>query len=169
MTETIIFYILALFLVGGSIGMVANRNTVFSAASFMLAMIALSGMFALLQQGFLFLAQIMVAVGAVITLSLLVIVSVNIHPRYLPEEPNLPKWIGVSALLAAPVVALLYEAFMQTPLSFGEVGEGFGSVRTLGSALFSEWVLPFELVSVLLLIAMLAGIVISQRRSDHDA
>ncbi|MEA1919765.1 MAG: NADH-quinone oxidoreductase subunit J [Campylobacterota bacterium] len=169
MLESSIFYILALFLLGGSLGMVFNRHSVFSAVSFMLAMIALAGMFALLQSSFLFLAQILVAVGAIVTLALLVIASVNAQIDNVPDEPRKNWWLLGSSILVLPFSALLITAIKNSTLSFAPLSEEFGSVRAVGRELFSEWVLPFELVSILLLIALVASIVISQRRMDHDA
>jgi NADH-quinone oxidoreductase subunit J len=167
--ETLIFYTLALFLLGGSLGMILNKNTVFSAASFMLAMIALAGMYALLHQSFLFLAQILVAVGAVVTLSLLVIVSVNLNPKFIPDEPHRGRWLLIATLLSLPIVGLLIAAVLKSNLAFAPLSEGFGTLKATGAALFSKWVLPFELVSILLLIAMVAGIIISRRKGSYDA
>jgi len=166
--ENSIFYLLSLFLLGGSIGMVINRHTVFSAVSFMLAMIALAGMFALLQSSFLFLAQILVAVGAVITLSLLVIVSVNVQLDNVPDEPRKWLWIAGATVLVIPFTLLLIEAISQSGLVFAPLDKEFGSIHAIGAELFSDWVLPFEWVSILLLVALVAGIVISQRRMDHE-
>jgi NADH-quinone oxidoreductase subunit J len=169
MIEQGIFWILTLFLVGGSLGMITSRHSVFASANFMLAMIALSGIFALLNQSFLFLAQILVAVGAVITLALLVIVSVNIHQRYTPDEPNMRRWLAGVSLLVLPFFVLLINTAGKMPISFKDVPAEFGTVRGVGATLFSDWVLPFELVSILLLVAMLAAIIISRRGGDHDA
>jgi len=107
--ENSIFAILALFLLMGSLGMIIFKQTLFSAISFMLAMLALAGMFALLQNSFLFLAQIMVSVGAVVVLSMLVIVSVNIKEVNLPKEPAKFRWMILSAVLVTPLAMLIYK------------------------------------------------------------
>jgi NADH-quinone oxidoreductase subunit J len=167
--ENSIFYTLALFLLGGSVAMVSSRHTVFSAISFLLAMVALAGMFALLQSSFLFLAQLLVAVGAVVTLSLLVIASVNISDRHIPSEPYKNRWFILSALLVVPLNILLIKTINRSTLTFADVDENFGSLKEMGEALFSHWVLPFELISILLLVALVAAIVISQKRMDSDA
>lgn len=164
MSETIIFYTLALFLLGGASGMITARRTIFSAASFMLSMIALSGMFALLHQSFLFLAQLLVAVGAIITLSMLVIVSVNISERYIPKEPHLGRALLLGAMIAAPIVALIVAALRaHFTASFASVPEDFGTLASIGATLFSAWVLPFELISLLLLAALIGAVVISRK------
>ena len=77
MLEVSIFIILALFMLGGSIAMITNKQTVFSAFGFLVTMIGLAGMFALLNAQFLAIAQILVSVGAVVVLSMLTILTVN--------------------------------------------------------------------------------------------
>ena len=91
MLEISIFSILALFMIGGSIAMITNRQTVFSAFGFLVAMIGLAGIFALLNSQFLAVAQIMVSVGAVVVLSMLTILTVNANEKSLPHEPNKTK------------------------------------------------------------------------------
>lgn len=165
MLENSIFFILALFLIIGAIGTISFKQSVFSAISFLLAMVALGGLFALLNQSFLFLAQILVAVGAVVTLSLLVIVSVNVSDKNLPKEDGLSFWqIFLASLLILPILRLIYKAISSQNFIFSKVSDDFGSLSFVGKFLFSDWVLPFEIVSILLLSAMIGGIVISTRK-----
>lgn len=169
MLENSIFAVLALFLLLGSAGMIGFKQTLFSAISFMLAMLALAGIFALLDNSFLFLAQIMVSVGAVVVLTLLVIVSVNIKEVNLPNEPFKFRWIFLSALLVAPLAMLIYKALTHVHYTWAETEEGYGSLKMMGMTLFHDWVLPFEIVSVLLLAAMVGAIVIARKEQSHDA
>jgi NADH-quinone oxidoreductase subunit J len=161
--ENSIFAVLALFLLLGSSGMVVFRQTLLSAFSFMTAMLALAGMFALLENSFLFLAQIMVAVGAVVVLTLLVIVSVNIKEVNLPEEPLKFRWLLLSALLVTPLAVLIYSALTHVNHIWAKTDEGYGSLKSMGMTLFHDWVLPFEIVSVMLLAAMVGAIVIARK------
>ena len=85
MLEISIFTILALFMLAGSIAMISNRQTLFSAFGFLVAMIGLAGMFALLESRFLAIAQIMVSVGAVVVLSMLTILTINSKNENLPR------------------------------------------------------------------------------------
>jgi len=167
--ENSIFAILALFLLMGSLGMIIFKQTLFSAISFMLAMLALAGMFALLQNSFLFLAQIMVSVGAVVVLSMLVIVSVNIKEVNLPKEPAKFRWMILSAVLVTPLAMLIYKALTHVHAVFEKTTEDYGSLKMMGATLFQEWVLPFEIVSVLLLAAMVGAIVIGRKEQPYDS
>jgi NADH-quinone oxidoreductase subunit J len=135
----------------------------------MTAMLALAGMFALLENSFLFLAQIMVAVGAVVVLTLLVIVSVNIKESNLPEEPLKFRWMLLSALLVTPLALLIYRALTHVNQTWAKADEGYGSLKMMGQVLFHDWVLPFEIVSLLLLAGMVGAIVIARKEQPHDA
>ncbi len=148
-------------MLGGSIAMLTNKQTLFSAFGFLVAMIGLAGMFALLDSRFLTLAQIMVSVGAVVVLSMLTILTINAREENLPHEPNKYKWILVSSLLVLPITILIYKsttALYQSFLPMQTV-----SSKVVGKLLFSEWVLPFETVSILLLAAMVGAIVIARK------
>ncbi|MDA3947430.1 MAG: NADH-quinone oxidoreductase subunit J [Helicobacteraceae bacterium] len=169
MLENSIFVLLALFLLLGSAGMVGFKQTLFSAISFMMAMLALAGMFALLDNSFLFLAQIMVSVGAVVVLSLLVIVSVNVKEENLPKEPAKFRWMLFAVVLVAPLAIVIYKALTYMPHTWAKTGEGYGSLKMMGMTLFKDWVLPFEIVSVLLLAAMVGAIVIARKEPSNDA
>lgn len=169
MLENSIFAVLALFLLGGSIGMIVFKQTLFSAISFMMGMLALAGIFALLENSFLFLAQIMVSVGAVVVMTLLVIVSVNVKEANLPKEPAKFRWMLLGGVLVAPLAAVIYKALTHLHHTWAGTSEGYGSLEMLGLTLFHDWVLPFEIVSVLLLAAMLGAIVIARKEPSNDA
>ena len=166
MLEISIFSILALFMIGGSIAMIINRQTVFSAFGFLVAMIALAGMFALLNNQFLALAQIMVSVGAIVVLSILTILTVNAKDKSLPHEPNKYKWILFTSILVTPFTILLYKTLTALPDHFSDMETVTSKV--LGKALFSEWVLPFEFLSILLLSAMVGAIVIARKSKRKE-
>ena len=166
MLEISIFSILALFMIIGSVAMITNRQTVFSAFGFLVAMIALAGMFALLSNQFLALAQIMVSVGAIVVLSMLTILTVNAKDKSLPREPNKYKWIFFTSILVTPFTILLYKTLTALPDHFASMETVTSKV--LGKALFSEWVLPFEILSILLLSAMVGAIVIARKSKRKE-
>ena len=166
MLEISIFSILALFMIAGSIAMITNRQTVFSAFGFLVAMIGLAGIFALLNSQFLAVAQIMVSVGAVVVLSMLTILTVNANEKNLPHEPNKNKWIIFTSVLVAPFTILLYKALTTLPDHFSTM-ETINS-KVIGKELFSKWVLPFEILSILLLSAMVSAIVIARKSKSKE-
>lgn len=165
MLEISIFTILALFMLGGSIAMITNKQTVFSAFGFLVTMIGLGGMFALLDARFLAIAQIMVSVGAVVVLSMLTILTINIKEENLPYEGHKYKWMIFASILVLPIILLIYKSTTAMYDRFMDLEQVTSKV--IGKLLFSEWVLPFEIVSILLLSAMLGAIVIA-RKDKHD-
>lgn len=165
MLELSIFVILALFMIGGSVAMITNKQTIFSAFGFLVAMIGLAGMFALLDSRFLALAQIMVSVGAIVVLSMLTILTINAKEESLPHEPHKYKWILVSTILVMPFTFLLYKTLSSFGQNF-ELTQSFTS-KVIGKTLFTNWVLPFEIVSILLLAAMLGAIVIARKEEKE--
>ena len=169
MLENSLFAALAAFMLGGAIAMIWLKQTLYGAFGFLCAMLALAGMFALLENSFLFLAQMLVAVGAVVVIGLMVIVSVNARVSNLPHEPNKLRWMLLGAALTLPFGLLLYRALIHLHRAFAPTASGFGSVKAVGQALFRDWALPFEIVSVLLLAAMLGAIVIARKEPNNDA
>jgi len=162
MLELSLFSILALFMLGGSVAMIINKQPLFSAFGFLVSMLGLAGMFALLDSQFLALAQIMVSVGAIVVVSMLTILTVNAREKNLPDEPYKYRWIIFSALLVSPLTLLMYKSMTLLHEQFN--GIDVVDTKAIGSLLFSQWVLPFEIVSVLLLSAMVGAIVIARKK-----
>ena len=161
MLETSIFIILALFMLAGSITMIVSKQTIFSAFGFLVTMIGLAGIFALLDARFLAIAQIMVSVGAVVVFSILTILTINMKEENLPHEYNKYKWMVFTSILVLPITVLIYKSTTAMYQNF--VGLEQVTSKVVGKLLFTEWVLPFEIVSILLLSAMLGAIVIARK------
>ena len=168
MPETIIFILLSLFLLLGSLTVVAARRPATNAVGFMAVLLAVAGLFALLHLTFLFLAQVLVSVGAVVVLTLIVILTVNLKEEQLPKEPLKYLWIVVTSAVVAPFGWLLYRTLASVAHAFPPVEEGFGSAEATGRALFGDWVLPFEILSLLLLAAMVGAIIIGKKEQAYD-
>lgn len=169
MLENSIFLILAIFLIGGSLTMVWSRETIISAFGFFVAMLAMAGVFALLGNSFLFLAQIMVSVGAIVVLSMMVITAINLKEKNLPDEPNKLRWILFTAFIVTPFSLLMYRTLVLAHQNFAQIAEGYGSLKVLGGVLFKDWVLSFEIISVLLLAAMVGAVVIARKEPSDGA
>ena len=162
MLENSIFIILAIFLLAGSITVIWAKSIVYNAFGFLIALISVSGLFALLNNSFLFLAQLMVSVGAVVVLTLIVIMTMNLKDENMPKEPYKNLWISVSTLLLIPFFVLLYKGISKIG-DFKETNESFADIKSLGEVLFNNWILPFEIVSILLLSALIGAIIIGRK------
>ena len=168
MPETIILTLLSIFLIVGALTVVAATRPATNAVGFLAVLLSVAGLFALLNQSFLFLAQIMVSVGAVVVLTLIVILTINLREEQFPKERFRPLWFALAALVTAPFGWLLYKTLVSVALPFPQIKEHFGSTEAIGRALFGQWVLPFEILSLLLLAAMVGAIIIGKKEQSYD-
>lgn len=161
----IIFFLLAFFAISGALGMIMFHQPVHSALSLILTIIAVAGLFALLNASFLFMVQIIVYAGAIITLFIFIIMFLNVKEANLPKEPNKYLTMFIGALCLIPFNILVLKSFykMPPPLSMLLLDRDFGEIKPLGLELFNHWLLPFELISILLLVALLGAVVFGRK------
>ena len=162
----IIFIILALFAIGGGLGMVMFHQPIHSALSLILTIVALSGLFALLSASFLFMVQIIVYAGAIITLFIFIIMFLNVKEANLPKEPykNITLFLGSIALI--PLNVLVLRSFSKLPMMDVPLANDFGDIKRLGEELFNHWLLPVELISILLLVALVGAVVFGRKEEE---
>ncbi|WP_201353290.1 NADH-quinone oxidoreductase subunit J family protein [Hydrogenimonas urashimensis] len=168
MPEKIVLTLLASFLMVGALTVVVARRPATGAIGFLAVLLAVAGLFALLAQSFLFLAQILVSVGAVVVLTLIVVLTINLKEEQFPKERFKPLWFVTASIVTAPFGWLLYETLVSVANRFPEAKEGFGTIEAVGKTLFSDWVLPFEILSLLLLAAMVGAIIIGKKEQAYD-
>jgi len=161
----IFFYVFALLALAGAIGMVANvRNAVASAMSLLVTMVALAGIYVLLEAHLVAVFQIMVYGGAIVVLFLFVVMLLDIRSdEFAPTRQRLVKFLSV------PIVALLVAVLWRMDAALPEpppVPPGFGGHRAIGLALFTDYVLLVELASLILLAAIVGALVLAKRKVD---
>ena len=162
----ILFYVFAVLTLGCGVLVIANpfsRNPITSAMFLVLTIISMAGLFVLLHAFFLAAVQILVYAGAVIVLFLFVIMLLDLKA----ESVRKIKFLGVLAGLASvgAILAIFIKTLHATPLETNPpVVEG--GTEQLGKLLFTQYVLPFEVVSVLLLVAMVGVILLSKKNLD---
>jgi len=162
----IVFVVLSIFAVGGGLGMILFAQPIYSAMSLIVCLVALGGVFALLNAPFLFMVQIILYAGAIITLLLFIIMFLNIKGENLPDEPNKIATIFVGAVLLLPFNMLILKAFntfSDKPMHI--LGKDFGDIYSFGMELFHKWLIPFELISMLLLAALVGAVVYARKGS----
>ena len=161
----LLFVVLSFLVLLGGAGVLFSRQPLHAGMSFIVSIIALAGLFALLSHTFLFMVQIILYAGAVITLMLFVIMVLNVQETILPDESLQPKSLFFGVLCLAPVVIAVIKAIGSLPQKeFYIVPNDFGGIELLGAKLFTSWVLPFELISVLLLAALVAAVVLASKK-----
>jgi NADH-quinone oxidoreductase subunit J len=165
--RTLVFYFLAAILVVASLRVVTLRNPVHAALHLVLAFFSACGVWILLQAEFLAIALILVYVGAVMVLFLFVVMLLDIDLDRLREGfwSYLPLGAIIALLVVAEMVLVLFSA------KYGEVLESevppvdaaFSNVQAVGRLLFTEYVYPFELASVVLLVGIVAAAALTFR------
>lgn len=165
MATDILFYVLAaLTLVFGAL-VVANpfsRNPVTSAMFLVLTIISMAGLFVLLNAFFLAAVQVLVYAGAVMVLFLFVIMLLDLKE----EERRKVKKLGLIAglLSVGAIVAIFIKSIRDAHLGKDlPTPAAVGDTATLGKMLFTNYLLPFEIVSILLLVAMIGVILLSKK------
>jgi NADH-quinone oxidoreductase subunit J len=161
-----LFYLFGGVALVSALGMVLNvRNTVASAMSLVITMVALAAVFLLLDAYLVAVIQIMVYAGAIVVLFLFVVMLLNLRSDAFPAPRSvLWKLVGVAATGALLVAFVRFLPGRIPPPA--ELAPGFGGYREVGRALFTTWVLPFEVTSYLLLAAIVGAVVLAKRRLD---
>jgi NAD(P)H-quinone oxidoreductase subunit 6 len=161
--QIVSFGILAFMMLGAALGVVLLNNIVYSAFLLGLVFISIAGLYILLNAGFVAAAQVLIYVGAVNVLILFGIMLVN---KRQPFRPVQNAWLGraATALVCVGLFALLGAMVLATPwpVSEGAIA-GDRAIYVIGLHFFSDFLLPFELVSVLLLMALIGAIVLARR------
>ena len=162
-TELICFVVLAAIVVIGSLGVILLANIVYSAFLLGGVFMAVAGLYLLLNASFVAAAQVLVYVGAVNVLILFAIMLVNKK-----EDLKPIKSLQIRRLLSAGVcmglLILLIRVDLTTPWALpGPPAIGEEATLRIGEHLFTDYLLPFELASVLLLMAMIGAIVLARR------
>lgn len=163
----LIFIALAFFAITGAIAMIVYKNPMFSALGVLVTMLSVAGMFALLNATFLFLVQIIVYAGAIMTLILFILMFLNIKEEDLPNEPNKYKLIALGAVIMIPLNVLVLKAVSNLPQKDLNIVQGdFGDIKPVGIELYNHWIVSFELISILLLIALVGSVVLAKKRKS---
>ena len=162
----IIFYIIASMAVAGALGVVLVRNTVYAALFLILALLTVAALYILLASEFLALVQILIYAGAITVLLLFALMLTRV--RDLPETMVGAQWP------VAGVASLLLMGLLITAVTTSEwPGDADGTItrvpfEQIGEALFRQWAVPFEIASIVLLIALIGAIVLT-RDEDTEA
>ncbi len=169
--DTAFFYALAALVLGSAVMTITRRNVVYSAVWLISTLLGVAGLFLLLGAEFLAGVQVIVYIGGIMVLFLFVIMLVPLQEESAQRRFSNQKWPAlvcagaVSAMLALIVVrgiGALDHPGSGDPLGPGSLSENSEKV---GLVLFSEYLLPFELASILLLVAIIGAIVMSKARN----
>jgi len=160
----ILFWFLTVLAVVCAVGVVTSKNPVFSVLWLILTFFSISGHYILLNAQFLAVVNIIVYAGAIMVLFLFVIMLMNLNAD---TEPKKNKWLKLVSVIAGGcmllvLVAALKDADRADQLAQTKTGD-IGLIEHLGNALFNQYVVPFEISSVLFLSAMVGAVVIGKK------
>ena len=164
--QTFIFYAFSAVLIAAAVGVVTSRNPVHSALLLVLAFFTSAGLWIQLQAEFLAIALVLVYVGAVMVLFLFVVMMLDINLAKLREGfwSYLPLGSVVAALLVLEMGLFLWGHYSALDIvEPASPAAGFSNTRQLGRLLYTEYVYPFEIAAVILLVAIVAAIALTLR------
>lgn len=168
--ESVLFYIFAAASVAGAILVITHGNPVVCALSLVLTLFSTAVLFILLLAQFIAAIQVLVYAGAIIVLFIFTVMYLNLREESLEfDYQNSPVKLAVLFLILVSVGYLASLAFKEgVALSGSESTPDnmFGTVEGVGRVLFKDYILPFELTSVLIVVAIIGVVVIAKRRLD---
>ena len=164
--DLLLFLILALVAVGTALGMLLSRNAVYSALFLVLNFAVVAVFYLLLGAHFIAMAQVTVYAGAIMVLFLFVIMLLGAERTATPLERR--KFILPVALAAVLVIEAAYLLLVRgVPAGLvtrpAEYANSMESLREMAMSLFNQYLLPFEITSILLLVAMVGAIVLTRQ------
>jgi NADH-quinone oxidoreductase subunit J len=165
--STFVFYVLAAIMLGAALGTITARNPVHAALFLVLSFFSAAGLWMLLQAEFLAIVLIMVYVGAVMVLFLFVVMMLDIDFARLRHRfwSYLPLGAVIGLLMVAEMALVLSGKYFGAEALPGQsMPAGYSNTKELGRLLFTEYVYPFELASVILLVGIIAAVMLTLRQ-----
>jgi NADH-quinone oxidoreductase subunit J len=164
-----LFYFLSFVAVFSALLVVFSKNPVYSVLYLVITFFAIGGHYLLLSAEFLFIVHIIVYAGAIMVLFLYVIMALNLNTDTEPHKSNILKF--AAAICAGLLLVVLVGSVRGTELLTRQQinASDMGSVKNLGKVLFTDFLLPFEIASILLLTAMIGVVMLrNQERKTHN-
>jgi NADH-quinone oxidoreductase subunit J len=159
----ILFYILAGLAVMGGLLMVSLRNPLSGAFSLILSLVSLAGLFAMLHAEFVFILQVLVYAGAIMVLIIFTIMLLNLNKEELEEAPVGWMRLIFTALVCAAGAFGAIKVFGHIQPPKIEMTADFGSIEGVGRLMLSNFLYPFEIISLILLVAVVGVVLLAKK------
>jgi len=160
--ETILFFVLAVFTLGGIVAMIVSRDQAHSALFLVFAFASLGGLFALLDAPFLAVVQIIIYAGAIMVLFIFIVMMIPPRKGASPERKK--RAVRLALILAAVLAIELGFAVKDFATGSGSLASPGGPTpREIGRLLFTTYLYPFEITSILILAALVGAIVLAKK------
>jgi NADH-quinone oxidoreductase subunit J len=168
--EDILFYLFAAASIAGAVLVVTHDNPVVSALSLVLTLFSTAVLFVFLLAHFIAAIQVLVYAGAIMVLFIFTVMYLNLRKDSMKTDAKgFPIKFGILSVIIVVVAYLSSLGFRRGLLLAGEessLSREFGTVQGVGEVLFTKYILPFELTSVLIVVAIIGVVAIAKRRLD---
>jgi NADH-quinone oxidoreductase subunit J len=167
MLDQIVFHFFAALAVVSAILVVTRRNVVQSAIFLITALLATAGIFLQLHAEFLFIVQVILYAGGIMVLFVFVIMLINMDVSLHQIQFNRQWWLGLLLALVLGAQLVLAVVVSESKVAFGAPAPASAlepSTQLVGRVLFNEYMLPFEIASILLLVAMIGAVVMAKKK-----
>lgn len=165
MGEAVTFYVLSALILVSAVFVVTSRNTVYSVLALVASFLCVAMLYVLLHAEFIAVIQVLVYAGGIVVLYLFVVMLVNLRRPEVHQDPRRYARVGIAlagAVLVEFVAIGLYAFARPLPAAEGVEATG-GGIEAIGQMLYVDYLIPFELASILLLVAMVGAIVLAKR------
>jgi NADH-quinone oxidoreductase subunit J len=159
----IMFYLFAVLAVLGGLLMVSLRNPLSGAFSLILSLVSLAGLFAMLHAEFVFILQVLVYAGAIMVLIIFTIMLLNLKKEELEEAPVGWMRLIFTALVCATGAFGAIKVFGHLEPKTVELAADFGSIEGVGRLMLSDFLYPFEVISLILLVAVVGVVLLAKK------
>jgi NADH:ubiquinone oxidoreductase subunit 6 (subunit J) len=170
--SVVIFFLAAIIALGGAIGVVMLRNPFYSVLALVVHLVALAILFLLLEAQFVAAAQVVVYAGAVMVLYVFVVAYIGGADQPLGSGGGALKVLGPLFALAVAIelcIAMLGSALAGISHEGAPISAAFGTPRDIGRLFLTSYLFPFEIASLLLLVAAIGAVVLARRRRGLEA
>jgi NADH-quinone oxidoreductase subunit J len=150
--------------VSSAVYFVFSKNALYAILSLIVTMFSIAGMYILLNAQFLAIIQIIVYAGAIMVLFLYILMMLNLNKEDESKKSNTLKFVGVftAGILLIGILGV-FRGVQQNHVVVENVDQGVGLTKNLGRLLFNEYVLPFELASILILAGIVGAVLIGKK------
>lgn len=162
--DLILFFLVATLAVSSAVYFVFAKNPLYAILSLIVTMFSIAGMYILLNAQFLAIIQIIVYAGAIMVLFLYILMMLNLNKEDESRKPNTLKFVGVfTAGIMLIGILGVFRGVQQKHIVIDQVDPSVGLTKNLGRLLFNEYVLPFELASILILAGIVGAVLIGKK------
>ena len=162
--DQILFFIVAAIAIASAVYFVFAKNPMYAILSLIVTMFSIAGMYILLNAQFLGIVQIIVYTGAIMVLFLYILMMLNLNKEDESKKANVPKFIGIISVCILFVGMLgAYRGLSGKTTVADNIDHSVGLTKNLGRLLFNEYVLPFELASILILAGIVGAVLIGKK------